>query len=50
MYTVHILKDDFGKLYKGTTNDLSRRLQEHRREETMATREMKNINLIYKEE
>ena len=30
MVTVYVLKGDFGKRYVGITNDLSRRLNEHR--------------------
>ena len=50
MYTVYVLKSVDGKLYKGMTNDLKRRLKEHRRGKTVTTRKMKNFVLIYKEE
>ncbi|MBL8029690.1 MAG: GIY-YIG nuclease family protein [Candidatus Doudnabacteria bacterium] len=30
MYTVYVLRDKDGKLYKGMTKDLERRLKEHK--------------------
>lgn len=50
MYTVYILKSKEGKLYKGLTNDLIRRLSEHCRGKTKTTRSMRNPKVIYKEE
>lgn len=50
MYTVYVLKNIDGKLYKGMTNDLKRRLMEHKSGKTITTRKMKNFVLIYKEE
>ena len=50
MYTVYVLKDKKGNLYKGMTNNLSRRLAEHKRGKTITIRRMKEIELIYKEE
>ncbi|MDD4332771.1 MAG: GIY-YIG nuclease family protein [Patescibacteria group bacterium] len=50
MYTVYILKDENGNLYKGMTSDIKRRLNEHRRGKTQTTRRMKNIKLVYQEE
>ena len=50
MYTVYVLQDKNGKLYKGLTNNLKRRLQEHKRGKTITTNKMANIKLIYKEE
>ncbi len=49
MYAVYILKDKNNKLYKGLTNDLKRRIGEHRRGKTVTTRRMKDVKLIYKE-
>ena len=48
-YTVYILRDQNGKLYKGCTNNLERRLKEHRQGKTKTTRSMKNIEVIYTE-
>ena len=50
MYSVYVLKDDDGKLYKGMTNNLPRRLKEHRSGKTKTTRAMRDLVLIYKEE
>jgi len=49
MYTVYILQDDENRLYKGLTNNLSRRIQEHRRGKTKSTRNLKNVKVVYKE-
>ena len=48
-YHVYVLEDENGKKYKGMTNDLERRLAEHRRGKTTTTRKMQNIKLIYSE-
>lgn len=50
MFTVYILKDINGRLYKGMTNNISRRLSEHRRGKTQTTARMKDFEIIYKEE
>lgn len=49
MYTVYILKDAEGKLYKGFTNNIQRRLSEHKKGKTKSTRQMKNFKVIYTE-
>ncbi|MSR71470.1 MAG: GIY-YIG nuclease family protein [Candidatus Taylorbacteria bacterium] len=49
MYVVYVLQDDNGKLYKGFTNNLERRLREHRGGHTRTTRYMKNLKIIYTE-
>lgn len=50
MYTVYVLQDSHGSLYKGKTNNLNRRFKEHVRGKTITTRKMKDLKLIYKEE
>jgi putative endonuclease len=50
MYTVYILRDETGSLYKGMTNNIGRRLAEHKRGKTITTRKMNNLKLIHKEE
>lgn len=50
MYTVNILQDKNGILYKGMTNDIVRRLSEHRNGKTITTAKMKELKLFYKEE
>ena len=50
MYTVYILQDKRGKLYKGLTNNLKRRIQEHKRGKTKTTSKMVDLKLVYKEE
>ncbi|QQR79215.1 MAG: GIY-YIG nuclease family protein [Candidatus Moraniibacteriota bacterium] len=50
MYTVYVLQDSLGKLYKGMTNDLSRRLAEHTAGGTKTTRFMSGLRVVYSEE
>jgi len=50
MYNVYVLIDENKKLYKGMTNNLERRLMDHKRGHTTTTRRMKNVELAYKEE
>lgn len=50
MFTVYVLQDDMGKLYKGCTNNLRRRLSEHVRGKTITTQRMKNLKVVYTEE
>lgn len=49
-YTVYVLRDSDGKLYKGMTNNLSRRLKEHRSGHTRTTSRMDNLSVAYTEE
>jgi putative endonuclease len=49
MYVVYILQDKDGKLYKGLTNNLQRRLAEHKRGKTTTTRRMANLEVVYSE-
>jgi putative endonuclease len=49
-FTAYILKDKTGKLYKGSTNNLRRRLIEHRNGKTITTSKMKDIFVAYTEE
>jgi putative endonuclease len=48
-FTVYVLQDDLGKLYKGMTGNLERRLAEHRVGGTKSTSRMKNITIVYQE-
>jgi putative endonuclease len=50
MYTVYILEDKNNKLYKGLTNNLKRRLLEHKSGHTITTSRMKDIEIIYRED
>lgn len=49
MYTVYVLSDGQGRLYKGYTVDLSRRLREHRSGHTRTTRQMDQLSVVYTE-
>ena len=49
MYTVYVLKNAQGKLYKGMTNDFERRLKEHRSGHTITTSRMGELEVVYKE-
>ena len=48
-YTVYVLIDRDGKLYKGVTNDLRRRLAEHRSGHANTTSRMHDIQVAYTE-
>lgn len=50
MYIAYVLQDQIGRLYKGSTNDLERRLAEHRRGKTFTTRKMIGVNVVHTEE
>ncbi len=50
MYTVYVLQDEKGKLYKGFTNNLARRFSEHKRGKSKTTSKMNNLTVVYKEE
>ena len=50
MFIVYVLKDKNGKLYKGLTNDLDRRLREHKSGKTQTTSKMSDFEVVYKEE
>ncbi len=50
MFTVYVLKDKNGRFYKGMTNDLERRLVEHKSGKTKTTRSMDQIELVYQEQ
>jgi len=50
MYVVYVLRDNRSQLYKGMTNNLARRIAEHRRGKTKTTSRMNNLNIVYLEE
>ena len=51
MIIVYSIYDKFYKeIYVGLTNDIERRIKEHKRGQTQYTRKFKNIKLFYKEE
>ena len=50
MYTVYVLQDSLGKLYKGVTNNLKRRLAEHKSGHTLSTKKLKKPEVVYTEE
>ncbi len=47
---VYVLRDIEGKLYKGLTNNLERRLREHRGGHTITTSKMSDLKIVYFEE
>jgi putative endonuclease len=49
MYTVYVLKDKNGKLYKGMTNNIQRRINEHISGHTKTTKIMKGLKVVYLE-
>lgn len=50
MFTVYVLQDEDGKVYKGMTNNLERRLKEHKSGHTVTTSRMSNLKVAYIEE
>ncbi|OGG70056.1 hypothetical protein A3F27_03250 [Candidatus Kaiserbacteria bacterium RIFCSPHIGHO2_12_FULL_53_13] len=48
MYYMYVLEDDSGELYFGSTNDLKRRLSEHRRGHSRTTKG-RRMSLVYYE-
>jgi len=48
--TLYVLKGKTGKRYIGITNDLSRRLREHRAKNTKGGQLLKEIRVLYTEE
>jgi putative endonuclease len=48
-YIVYVLRNNKGALYKGMTNNLERRLKEHRSGKTRTTRRMGNVDVVYTE-
>jgi putative endonuclease len=50
MYIVYVLKDERGKMYKGMTSNLKRRLLEHKRGNTKSTRYLENPSVVYTKE
>lgn len=49
MFTVYVLKDEKGRLYKGMTNNLKRRLAEHKSGHTKTTSRMIGVAIVYTE-
>ncbi len=50
MYYTYVLQDKNGKFYKGFTNNLKRRLYEHKSGHTKTTKNMLDIKIVYIEE
>jgi putative endonuclease len=48
-FYVYVLRDNKNKLYKGVTNNITRRLKEHRSGKTRTTSNMEDINVVYTE-
>lgn len=49
MYIVYVLQDQNGRFYKGLTNNLARRLSEHKRGKTITTSKMPGLLVVYTE-
>jgi len=47
---VYILKDENGKFYIGSTNNVARRLHQHANNRTRTTHRMKNLKLVLTQE
>lgn len=47
---VYILKDKGGKFYVGSTDNLERRLKQHKSGHTQTTRNMDNFKIVLKQE
>ena len=48
-YFVYILRDRQGKLNKGLTNNIERRVQENKSGKTITTRKMSKLKVVYME-
>ncbi|OGL85981.1 hypothetical protein A3I40_00390 [Candidatus Uhrbacteria bacterium RIFCSPLOWO2_02_FULL_48_12] len=49
-FMTYVLVDKNGKLYKGATGNLERRMRDHIRGKTKTTRAMHGLTVVYKEE
>jgi putative endonuclease len=49
MITVYVIRDESNKRYVGITNNLSRRLREHRKKQSAGSRALNEFSLIHKE-
>lgn len=49
-YTVYVLRSDDGKLYKGMTKDLHKRLFDHKSKHTRTTARMHSLIVVYTEQ
>ena len=49
MYYTYILKSEKGKLYIGSSSNLTRRLKEHKAGKSWTTKRMANVELIFYE-
>lgn len=49
MYIIYVLQSDDGRLYKGMTNNLHRRLEEHKKGGTKTTKKFTGIKVVYQE-
>jgi putative endonuclease len=49
MYIVYVLQDNNNKYYKGMTDNIERRLKEHRRGKTKSTKNMSDLRIVYTE-
>ena len=47
MFTVYVLRDAQGKIYKGMTSGLQKRLVGHKSGNTRSTRGMRDISIVY---
>jgi len=49
MFIVYVLEDETGRFYKGVTNNLEKRLREHKCGHTRTTSRMRGLKVVYKE-
>jgi len=49
IYTAYVIEDNNGHYYKGVTNNLERRIKEHRRGKTRTTKKMRGIKVVHTE-
>ena len=47
---IYILKDDNGKYYVGSTDNVQRRMKQHNAGHTQTTRNMKDLELVFSQE
>ncbi len=49
VFTTYVLADNRGRLYKGVTADLDKRLYDHQRGKTRTTSRMQGLRVVYTE-
>jgi len=49
VFTVYVIHGDCGRVYKGVTSDIEKRMKDHRAGGTKTTSTMQNLKIVYTE-